>query len=210
MSADDAWGGQVEGAPTTDLATFGATPDPEALERMPAHIADLSSTTGTLLRELHGALAAAEGSPEVVLDLITWCQALRRSLSSIESDATRWAGLANIAKTGDMPDGRRYTIRRGTNRKAWNHDRWKHDARAAVVKAHNLSGSDLLDPETGELVDLQGLLTHVQEFHGSTSPRLTALRQAGLDPDDYAETSPGAWGVEFVDPNLEDKTGSPE
>lgn len=208
-TADDAWGGAVEGAPTTDLATFGAEPDQDALMDLPSRKGIVAGVLAEMEARLGGALAAAERLDRATdaLDLITWCQAMRRVLSSIESDATRWAGLANIAKTGEMPDGRRYAIRRGTNRKAWNHDGWKHDARAAVVRAHGLEGHDLVDPATGDLVDLQGLLTHVQEFHGSTSPRLTALRQAGLDPDDYAETSPGAWGVEFVDPEVGNPNG---
>lgn len=208
MTADDPWGGQVEGAPTTDLVTFGAEPDPAALnDRMPLHMTVVSARVGDLARDLRGALAAAEADPVAVLDLITWCQDMRRVLSGIEADATRWAGLANIPKTGEMPDGRRYTIRRGQNRKAWKHDAWKHDARAAVVRTQGLEGHDVVDAATGELVDLQGLLTHVQEFHGSTAPRVTVLRQAGLEPDDYAETSPGPWGIEFVDPEVEHPNG---
>lgn len=204
MTADDPWGGAVEGAPQRVLATMGAAPDQAALERWPGLAAEAQRAIEELAAGALGACAAAErvGEGQAALDLIAWVQATRRALAALESDVTRWAGLSGaVERKGTMPDGRTYTVRRGQNRKAWQHDAWKHDARAAVLRQHGLEGADLVNAATGELVDLQGVVTHVQEVHGATAPRVGVLKALGLDPDNYAETSPGAWGVEFTDPS---------
>lgn len=203
-AADDPWGGSVPDAPTVNLGTFGAEPDPAALAAWDHQRQTVTDyVTGVDQRLLH-ALAAAEaqGEGQRVLDLIAWAQQTRRTLAAVEQAATRWAGLSGaVQETGTMPDGRTYKVRRGANRKAWDHDAWKHDARAAVLRRHGLEGVEVVNTATGELVDLQGVVTHVQEVHGSTAPRVGVLKSLDLDPDDYAETTPGAWSVEFVEPS---------
>lgn len=205
MTADDAWGGQVDGARTRDLEGISAPADPVALKAWPSDLDALEGATERLRWYVEGALSAvgaAGGSRDLeALALVARVQAVRRTLAEVESITTRWLGLtATIAKTGVLPDGSTYEVKRGQNRKAWDHDGWKHDARAAVLAKHGVSGHDLVDPESGEMVDVQGLLTHVQEVSGSAAPRLTNLRALGLEPDDYCETFPGLWGVQVVAP----------
>lgn len=88
--------------------------------------------------------------------------------------------------------------RRGTDRKSWDHAGWQHDVRAKALQASGLRGAQLVTAE-GELVPaaeaLQELLAKVQAAHGSTGPKVTALRSFGLDVRDYCESSPGAWSV---------------
>jgi hypothetical protein len=82
--------------------------------------------------------------------------------------------------------------RRGTDRKAWDSDDLLRDVVRTV--------SDL-DTTTGELrVDPDRLLTVLRQvvpFTGSLSWRVVALRDLGLDPDEYCTTSPGRVSVQF-------------
>lgn len=205
MSADDAWGGDLPTARTRDLEGISAPADPRALAYWESHLGALERETDGLASGLEGALSAvgaAGGRRDLeALALVARVQELRRQLGAVEATATRWLGLsATIPKTGVLPDGSTYEVKRGANRKSWNHDGWKHDAREQVLARAGLAGHEVVDTETGELVDLQTLLTWVQEQHGSTSPRVTELRKLGLDPDDYCETFPGLWGVQVTPP----------
>lgn len=140
-------------------------------------------------------------------------QDVRRRLQVVEQYLTKRLGEAATethVKGGTLPDGRQWEVRRGSVRKRWAHDDWKHDARAKVAAltiedlgAHNPT---VVDTHTGEEVaDLAPLLiaaiTAAQEVHGSTSPRVTQLRALGMDPDEYAETSPGLWGLAVASPD---------
>lgn len=203
------WEGDLPTARTRDLEGIAAPADHDALETQPGLLNVLDGTATSIREHLEGALSAAGahgGSRDLeVLALVHRIQAARRVLGEAEAIATRWLGLsATIAKTGVLPDGSTYEVRRGQTRKAWDHDQVKHDVRAAVLKRAGVAG-DLVDPNTGEMVDVQGLLTWVQEVAGSTAPRLGNLRALGLDPDDYCETFPGLWNV-TVTPPAEDLT----
>lgn len=210
--AGDAWGGDLPGVRSRDLEGIAAPADPVALADWPARLEALEATTNVLRWYVEGALSAigaAGGSRDLeALLLVAKVQAARRALGEVESIATRWLGLsATIAKTGTLPDGSTYEVKRGTNRKAWAHDSWKHDVRERVLAKAGTAGHEVVDTETGELVDLQGLLTWVQEVAAQSGPRLGNLRDLGLDPDDYCETFPGLWGVQVVAPETD---GSPE
>lgn len=198
------WGGEVEGARTRDLEGISAPADPVALAAWPRTLDALEDSAKVLRWYLEGSLSAvgaAGGKRDLeALALVARVQALRRTLGEVEAIATRWLGLdATIPKTGVLPDGSTYEVKRGQNRKSWQHDEVKHDVRAAVLKRAGCP-ADLVNPETGELVDVQGLLTWVQEVAGSTAPRLGNLRALGLDPDDYCEVFPGLWGVQVTPP----------
>ena len=185
-------------APVAQTAVF-AVPDPEALDAMDTLQSQVGFLLSDLAQGLPGALAEmdATNTDVGVVPFVAWCQAQRAVLAEMERLATKFGGTSpTIGKTGTLPDGRRYTVRRGSNRKAWDHTAWKHDARAAVLGDHNLP-AELVNPDSGELVNVLGILAEVQEVAGSTGPRISALKALALDPDDYCTTEPGSWGVVF-------------
>ena len=174
-------------------------------------MADIGAGVNRALIDLPAALErmAATLSDTAALDVIAWAQDQRRILSELEGQATTYAAqnLTAIGRTGTMKDGRRYEVKRGSNRKGWDHTGWQHDVRQAVVTSHlgDAAGLVTLDPATGETSELTPMLyavaTEVQAAHGSTSPKVTTLKALGLDPEDYCETTPGPWGVSFIDPD---------
>lgn len=133
-----------------------------------------------------------------LVDTVAMIQDLKRTLGIAESFVARELGYltqaeAQQAKTGLTSDGRPYEIKRGSIRKAWDHDGWKAQVRRAVIVAADAGGA--VNPSTGEEVDLYGLLASAQEVHGSTAPKVKALKALGVDPDDYCESSPGPYAV---------------
>lgn len=96
---------------------------------------------------------------------------------------------------------------RTTDRKAWDHDAWKRDVRAKVLQAYGMKGAQGVITATGEVIDgaeLYDVLAALQDAHGSTAPKTTALRALGMDARDYCETSPGRWTVKVI--RLADET----
>lgn len=211
---DDPWGGAVEGAPTRDLDADAPTIDMTsarasqfAARRVGEAMADATAEVENVAAHLSAAVNywAANLQDAEAVAVVAWAQDLRRLLADVEAAVT-WAASRNasIPKTGTLADGRAYTLKRGADRKGWDHDRWKHDARQEVIRMHLPAGALLVDPDTGEALDAvpvaQRIAAEVQNVHGSTAPRVTALKALGLDPDNYAETIPGRWSVIITDP----------
>jgi hypothetical protein len=164
-----------------------------------------SDAIGAAEGDLPTALAhmAATVQDDMAVEVIAWAQDMRRRLLAIEDVATTYAARnLTTSRSGVLTDGRLFEVHRTSNRKTWQHDAWQHDARQAVVTGAHVS-AELADPSTGALVNVYDLLTAVQAFHGATAPKVTALRAAGLDPDDYCETVPGRWSVTVADPTTE-------
>lgn len=175
--------------------------DERAERNLPDRMTVVSGVLAEVRASQEGAMTAlANDAREVeVLDLIVWAQAQRRVLQDVIDAAENFAGRQFVQRTGEMPDGRRYRVRRGAERKSWAHDDWKRDVRAAVIKDAGLTGT-VVDTETGEEVNVYEVVTKVQEAHGSSAPKVTVLRSLELDPDDYCRSEPGRWDVEFTDP----------
>lgn len=179
-----------------------------ALGEALASVADVMAVVDAHLANATRALADRLNVADLVAtaDLIQW---FRRRLGTAEAWVARETGHLTAAeaaseKTGTLPDGRPYEVLRGANRKSWDHAGWQHDVRQAVVKA--VAGDDqvlLLDAATGEPLDasLADLLTQVQAVHGSTAPRVTALKALGLKADDYCESSPGPYAIKITAPS---------
>lgn len=161
---------------------------------------------------LQPALDALDLQDTSVVYLVAWCQAQRRILGEVEKAATLYAGQnLQVPRTGTLADGRTYTLRRGKDRKGWDHDAWQHDARQAIVRTEVPEGALVIDAQ-GEVLETARRLTQrvsaaVEAVHGSAPPKVTSLKGLGLDPDEYTQTSPGPWGIEFADPTTtEDPT----
>lgn len=85
--------------------------------------------------------------------------------------------------------------RRGTDRKAWQ----------SVDLLDELFRRAVVDTETGEVLDdealirqrLHEVLVDCVPFTGSLGWRVTALRDLGLDPDEWCETKPGRTSIQI-------------
>jgi hypothetical protein len=127
-------------------------------------------------------------------------QQLRRDLGNLEADLTLLAGRGvkdGLDRDGYLPDGRMWTLHRTADRKGWDHERWQHDARAAVVESLNLP-AELVNPGTGDLVNVYDVLAAIEEVHGAGAPRTGVLKTLGLDPNDYCESRPGNWKLDVI------------
>lgn len=143
---------------------------------------------------------AASVSDTSVVEFVAWVQDQRRALAALEDTATRYAAQnLSVHKSGTLPDGRLYEVKRGGDRKGWDREQWEHDARAAVLRTRGVPAL-VVDPIQGDVINLLEVLAGVQAVHGSGPPRVTALRALGLDPDDYSETTPGRWSVAVTNP----------
>lgn len=137
--------------------------------------------------------------------LVALLQDIRRSLAETEAYLAREIGRDEMApRTGVLPDGRQFKVQRGADRKAWSHDDWKRDVREKVAERHEVKSWILADPETGESVNLAGMLEDVQGVFSSAAPKVTALKRLGLDPGDYCETYPGPFSVQVSAPGSDD------
>lgn len=144
-------------------------------------------------------LEAGEGHN--VVAMVAMLQDVRRSLAETEAYLAREIGRDDMGQTsGTLPDGRLWTVKRGADRKAWSHADWQRDVRQQV-----LSGVPeiLVEPNDGETVNVADLLAAVQAVHGSSAPKVTALKRLGLDPSDYCETYSGPFSVQVSAPGAD-------
>lgn len=130
-------------------------------------------------------------------ELLLMVQQARVALQAVERDAELACAKALL---GNMTEaaGLRIERYRSADRKAWNHDDWQRDVRTKALRAAGLLRAQAIITTDGEELDpavLHDLLRSVQGVHGAAGPKTTAIRQLGLDPDDYCERSPGAWHV---------------
>lgn len=190
--ADDDWA--TAPVPVAGPRATGKPGDParavNALARVNAEIDRLERYTAGAVAVLLDGLDAP-----TAVGLVAAIQDVRRRLADIEAYAARQIGRDEFALAdGILPDGRTYAVLKGKDRRAWDHDGWKRDARRQVLSGVS---PDLVDPSTGETVAVEPLLEAIQGIGSSAPPKVTALKALGLDPDEYAETVPGPWGVKI-------------
>jgi hypothetical protein len=131
---------------------------------------------------------------------------VRRRLAELEAVLVRAAAITardhNLPRQGVFADGRLWELKRGQDRKAWDHDSWQADARRQI-----LSGlpEQLVNPDTGEGVDVAELLAAVENVHGAGAPKVGVLKKLGLDPGDYCEQVAGTWGLKVSAPGSADE-----
>lgn len=141
-----------------------------------------------------------------VAESIAWIQDTRRDLAVLESYLSRRLGSEpGCPDALVLPSGRHAEVMKGKDRKAWDHEAWQRDVRVAVVGETVFRA--YADAETGELVDLTPTLldvaARIQAVHGSTAPKIRALKALSLDADDYSETYPGPFSVKVSPPPTE-------
>lgn len=162
---------------------------------------------------LHGAPLgdlAAMSDDELVACLSATHDAIR-VLRDQENALATEAGKRLGKVTGNLADGRQFTLSRSADRKEWDHDDWKRDARRVIAASlserfviHSHDDAALVDTQTGEEVPLgriiQEAMAQVQEVHGSTAPRTTALKRLGLYASDYCTSKPSGWRFDALAP----------
>lgn len=148
--------------------------------------------------------AAASSAEGGGIPTLTWEQAihalsaLRQSVETIRQiDAALTRHLYMCAPHGDIEvEGIGMVgIRRANDRKEWSHEDWKKDVRGAALE--KTGATDEVFTADGESFNLAELLILVQDVHGATAPKVTALKKLGLDPQAYCEERPGQPQVVF-------------
>lgn len=148
--------------------------------------------------------AAASTAVGGGIQALTWEQALhalsalRASVETIRQiDAALTRHLYLTGPHGDVEvEGIGVVgIRRANDRKEWDHDSWRHDVRGAALE--KTGATDEVFTADGESFDLAELLILVQNVHGATAPKVTALRALGLEPAAYCTERPGQPQVVF-------------
>lgn len=182
----------------------------------------MTATTATTLADAvslcHQVASGADGLSEADLaDAAVLVQDVIAQLRQIELDLCAALGQRTGPTTGNVSDGRQYTLRRSPDRKDWDHEGWKHDVRRILAARYGgdtiaVEDGQIIDCETGEQLTLarlvQQVLIEAQEVHGSTAPRMSSLRALGLHATDYCTSTPGGWRMSTVRPNEADQTGA--
>lgn len=161
-----------------------------------ANLADVVDDSDTLLADALKwcQLQESEGL-EGLAQLAADVQNAKRALALIEHEVARAAGQmkrGGVQPSGVLASGKPYELKRATTRKAWDHGAWKGAVLNRVLEDRGLDRY-AVNPSTGEEVDLGQLVADVQGVHGSTAPRVTALRSLGLEPGEFCTETPGPW-----------------
>lgn len=132
-------------------------------------------------------------------DLLAEVRGAREDLHGLERDVEHRAARELLADQVDA-EGLHVERYRSTDRKAWDHEQWQRDVRAKALRKHGALKAAAVVTADGEALDvnLYDLLADVQAVHGSAGPKVTGLRQLGLDARDYCETTPGSWHVKVT------------
>ena len=158
-----------------------------------------------LIRRLSAALATVDTRRVELADAGDW-QALAYGLAGLATITDELKVLAGaleadlerlLPTSREVVDGLGIVERRSsTTRKKWrSEDLLGHVIRLAV------------DPDaTGELPAVPELLARLRStlaatvpFTGSLAWRVTALRELGLDPDEWCDTEPGKTSIQIID-----------
>lgn len=167
-----------------------------------AHLGGLAvAVQGLESGDVGGATEAME--TPALTDAAALVQDLRKRLGDVERDLTVALGKREGKCSGELSDGRLFTLQRSSDRKAWDHDEWKRDVRRAVVEKVR---TDLGLPKVATVLDVTGELTtldlaaplyqavaEAQAVHGAQAPKSTSLKALGLYASDYCESSPAGW-----------------
>lgn len=135
-----------------------------------------------------------------VAELLATVREAREALQGLERDleaATAKAMLSDYASTATL----RVERSRRADRKQWDHQAWQRDVRAKAIQAAGLKGAQGIITADGEVIDAGAIgevLLRVESVRGAAAPKVTGLRNLGLDPDDYATRLPGTWSVKVT------------
>lgn len=151
--------------------------------------------------------ALGDHDPAEVAQIIVSIHDQRARLNQAAEFLADTLGKKAGALQGNLPDGRQFTLKRSADRKEWQHEEWKRDARRAIVQEFTKPGDTIIEgvlTVTGEVIPLgpilQEAMTAIQNVHGSTAPKSTALKPLGLYASDYCTSTPGGWRLNAIRP----------
>jgi len=154
---------------------------------------------------------ATEGLEDAELaTAVATIQDVRHRLGLLENALTTALGKRLGKTTGNLPDGRQFTLSRAADRKEWDHEEWKRDTRRTIVShtTEELGSTVNLVTADGEVQELNlaallhSAITEAQEVHGSTAPRSRALKLLGLYASDYCTSTPSGWRFQALKPSV--------
>jgi hypothetical protein len=113
---------------------------------------------------------------------------IKAALSEWEGELTEWLSEA-LGRNEIDSAGLHVEVKRGANRKAWDND--------ALIRLVIAKGRDerVLDEESGEYESEGDAVGRALMACARPNWRVTALRERGIDADEYCETSPGRVNV---------------
>ena len=117
---------------------------------------------------------------------------IRKGLADWESELTVWISEAIGRNTITVDGVGEVQVRQATDRKAWDHDALY---RLVIARARD---ERRMDAETGEYESEGEAVGRALMECARPSWRVTALRDRGIDPDEYAESSSGKTSVVIV------------
>ncbi len=156
-----------------------------------AMLQSLISFADEMDREYQSIVLDPENAPEVLSILAVAVRDLRQDLAelgrTIEADLIASAGAKRfiVENLGEVQ------IRKVTKRNEWdNPSLWRRVAALALDERQ-------LDEATGEYEPREQAVARVLELCARPSWRVTALRDHGVDPDEYCHTEDGGWQVQL-------------
>lgn len=121
---------------------------------------------------------------------------IKQALSDWEQELTSWLSEA-LGRNEIDSAGLHVEVKRGVARKAWDND--------ALIRLVIAKGRDerAVDKESGEALESEGEAVG-RALMACARPnwRVLALRERGIDPDEFCETSPGKVSV-ILTPTVE-------
>jgi hypothetical protein len=100
------------------------------------------------------------------------------------------AGLPHGRRHGEVLDGGRAVVKYGAERTTWDRDAARRGILALERETAIAAGEWAVDPDTGEKVPTwEAALEVVQRYWNLADPRVTPMREAGIDPNEYRTRS---------------------
>jgi hypothetical protein len=119
-----------------------------------------------------------------LIDLLTQVRAMRSRLGLIESEIV--GRIARGRSHGEVLDGGRAVVKYGAERTTWDRDAARRGILALEREHAITSGEWAIDPDTGEKVPTwEAALEVVQRYWNLADPRVTPMKEAGIDPSEY-------------------------
>ena len=130
---------------------------------------------------------AAQGDLDGLALWLAQARHMRRSLGDVERILEDHVAALMPQKRWEHDELGVLERRKGSDRKKWRWDEVLDDAWPLYVAKH--------EGDMGEA--MADMLTTLIPLTGSNGPRVTAMRDLGLDPDEYAEVTPARTTVQI-------------
>lgn len=157
---------------------------PAIIQREGVTIYDTTALSELLTARVDRLLACEDQATlgAALFDLAVFRDEVRAAFAQVEQHCAMIAG----SKQFDVGGLGTFTVRKRKDRKTWDKERLLAD----------VLDSRLVDEETGEVAD-ETPLDRVTSVWNLGTPRLSALRARGLNPDHYCQSEEMGWAVQL-------------